>query len=63
MRQAAVKYGGVHQQPMTDAQALKLKKLSEEAYQPRQFEESLTRAEADRRIAALEAEIELANSF
>jgi Protein of unknown function (DUF3072) len=48
---------------MTDAQAMKLKKLSEEAYQPRQFEENLTRAEAARRIAALEAEIELANSF
>jgi Protein of unknown function (DUF3072) len=63
MRQVAVKYGGARQQPMTDAQAMKLKKLSEEAYQPRQFEENLTRAEAARRIAALEAEIELANSF
>jgi len=48
---------------MTEAQALKLKKLSEEAYQPPQFEKGLSQDEADRRIAALKAEIELANSF
>ena len=63
MRQVAVKYGGVRQRAMTEAQALKLKKLSEEAYQPPQFEKGLSQDEADRRIAALKAEIELANSF
>jgi hypothetical protein len=48
---------------MTRAQALRLRKLSHEAYQPRQFEENLTQAEALRRIEALEKEIELADSF
>jgi hypothetical protein len=48
---------------MTRAQALRLRKLSHEAYQPRQFEENLTHAEAPRRIEAREKEIELADSF
>lgn len=48
---------------MTRAQALRLRKLSHEAYQPRQFEEKLTEAEALRRIEALEREIRLADSF
>ena len=48
---------------MTRAQALRLRKLSHEAYQPRQFKENLTQAEALRRIEALEKEIELADSF
>jgi len=48
---------------MTRAQALRLRKLSHEAYQPRQFEEDLTQAEALRRIEALEKEIELADLF
>ena len=48
---------------MTRAQALRLRKLSHEAYQPRQFEENLTQAEALHRIEALEKEIELADSF
>ena len=48
---------------MTRAQALRLRKLSHEAYQPRQFEENLTQAEALCRIEALEKEIELADSF
>jgi hypothetical protein len=63
MRPVAVKYGGVSQRAMSEAQALKLKKLSEETYQPQQFEKGLSQDEADRRIAALKAEIELANSF
>jgi Protein of unknown function (DUF3072) len=63
MRQVATKYGGVRQRAMTDAQATKLKRLSEEAYQPQQFEQDLTGVEAERRIAALKAEIDLANSF
>jgi hypothetical protein len=48
---------------MSRAQALRLRRLSHEAYQPRQFEENLTQAEALRRIEALEQEIELADSF
>jgi hypothetical protein len=66
MRNALAEYGGVQDRiatQMTHAQAMRLRTLSEEAYQPKLFEEDLTRAEADRRIEALKAEIELANSF
>jgi hypothetical protein len=66
MRNAAARYDGVREQvaaQMSRAQAMRLRTLSEEAYQPRLFEEILTAAEADRRIEALKAEIELANSF
>ena len=48
---------------MTRAQGLKLKRLSQEAYQPGQYARGLSFSEAARRIEALEAEIELANSF
>ena len=48
---------------MTPTETMKLKRLSEEAYQPRQFQRDLSQAGADRRIAELKAEIELANSF
>ncbi|MDA9427076.1 MULTISPECIES: DUF3072 domain-containing protein [Bradyrhizobium] len=48
---------------MTRAQGLRLKRLSEEAYQPAQYARGLSFSEAARRIQALEAEIELANSF
>jgi hypothetical protein len=48
---------------MTRAQALRLRSLSHEAHQPRQFDEKLTQAEASRRIEALENEIALADSF
>ncbi len=66
MRNAAARYGGIEERvtaQMTRAQAMRLRTLSEEAYQPKLFEEDLTRAEADRRIEALKAEIELADSF
>jgi hypothetical protein len=70
MRNAAARYGGVQEHfeehlaaQMTRAQALRLRTLSEEAYQSNLLEENLTRAEADRRIEALKAEIELADSF
>ena len=66
MRTAAALYGGVEQRigaQMTRAQALRLKRLSEEAYQPRQYARGLTAQEAERRIEALEAEIALADSF
>ena len=49
--------------PMTPRQLATLRTLSAEAYQPKQFEQDLTAKEAERRIAALKAEIELANSF
>ncbi|MBR0737926.1 DUF3072 domain-containing protein [Bradyrhizobium liaoningense] len=48
---------------MTRAQGLRLKRLSEETYQPTQYARDLSFAEAARRIQVLEAEIELANSF
>ena len=48
---------------MTRAQGLRLRRLSEEAYQPAQYARDLSFDEAARRIEALEAEIELANSF
>ncbi|WP_439393926.1 DUF3072 domain-containing protein [Bradyrhizobium sp. PMVTL-01] len=48
---------------MTRAQGLRLKRLSEEAYQPAQYARDLSFTEAARRIQALEAEIALANSF
>ncbi len=49
--------------PMTRSQALTLKSLAIEAYQPKQFEKDLTRAEAGRRIQMLRDEIALADSF
>jgi len=48
---------------MTRSQGLRLKRLSEEAYQPAQYVRDLSFTEAARRIQVLEAEIELANSF
>lgn len=49
--------------PMTPRQLATLRALSAEAYQPKLFERDLTAKEAERRIAALKSEIELANSF
>ena len=49
--------------PMTPRQLATLRTLSAEAYQPKLFERHLTAQEAERRIAALKAEIEVANSF
>lgn len=49
--------------PMTPRQFATLRTLSAEAYQPKLFEPNLTTKEAETRIAALKAEIELANSF
>ena len=48
---------------MTRAQALKLRSLSQEAYQPKLYEQDLSQAEAARRIQVLQQEIALANSF
>jgi Protein of unknown function (DUF3072) len=65
MRTALARRGDIQYMvaPMTRAQALRLRTLSEEAYQPKMFADGLTLAEADRRITALNAEIDLANSF
>ncbi len=66
METTALRYGGVQERlaaQMTRAQAMRLKRLSEEAYQPRQYVHDLTSEEAERRIAALQAEIALADSF
>jgi hypothetical protein len=49
--------------PMTPRQLATLRTLSAEAYRPKLFEKDLTAREAERRIAVLKAEIELANSF
>ena len=49
--------------PMTKGQATTLRTLAVEAYQPKLFEETLSRQEAARRIDELKREIELANSF
>lgn len=49
--------------PMTRAQALRLKGLAEEAYQPQQYTGGLSFEEAARRIDALRAEIALADSY
>jgi hypothetical protein len=49
--------------PMTPRQLATLRALSAEAYQPKLFEPNLTADEAGKRINALKAEIELANSF
>jgi hypothetical protein len=48
---------------MSHAQALKLRSLSREAYQPKLYEKDLTWTEAARRIEALQQEIALADSF
>ncbi|HVX82637.1 MAG TPA: DUF3072 domain-containing protein [Devosiaceae bacterium] len=47
-------------EPMTGAQASYLKTLSEEAHQPDAFSETLTKAEASRRIDALKVKLGLA---
>jgi hypothetical protein len=49
--------------PMSRGQAVTLRSLSIETYQPKQFAENLTAEQAARRIEALREEIELANSF
>ncbi|WGR92118.1 DUF3072 domain-containing protein [Bradyrhizobium sp. ISRA443] len=63
---AALRFGGVAERAggqMTRAQAVRLRSLAEEAYQPKQYARDLTFEEAERRINALKAEIALADSF
>ena len=66
MKAMVTKYGTVAQrvgEQMTRAQALRLKGLAEEAYQPERYATNLSFEEAARRIDALKAEIALADSF
>ncbi len=66
MKAMAVQNGPVADRlagPMTRAQALRLRNLAEEAYQPEQYMPKLSFQEAARRIDALKAEIALADSF
>jgi hypothetical protein len=66
MTTAAVRNVGVRarvEAQMTRAQALRLRSLAEEAYQPAQFARDLTFEEAERRIHVLKSEIALADSF
>ncbi len=66
MKAAASKYGAVSERragAMARAQALRLRGLAEEAYQPEQFAANLSFDEVARRINALKAEIALADSF
>lgn len=56
MSTAAVRFGGVADRfggLMSRAQALRLRSLAEEAYQPDQYARDLTSEEAERRIDAL----------
>ncbi len=46
-------------EPMTSEQVAMLRRLAEVAYEPDAFKSNLTRAEADRRIAALLAKLKL----
>jgi hypothetical protein len=66
MKAMTIKYSDVPDQlasAMTRAQALRLKNLAEEAYQPERYAKDLSFEEAARRIDALKAEIALADSF
>jgi Protein of unknown function (DUF3072) len=66
MKATASRYGSVPERlggPMTRAQALRLKGLAEETYQPQQYVAGLSLDEAARRLDALKAEIALADSF
>jgi DUF3072 family protein len=66
MKAMVTKYGeiaGRLADPMSRAQALRLKGLAEEAYKPEQYASNLSFDEAARRIDALKTEIALADSF
>ena len=66
MKAMTIKYSDVPDRlasAMTRAQALRLKNLAEEAYQPERYVTNLSFEEAARRIDALKAEITLADSF
>jgi hypothetical protein len=66
MKTVTAKYHGLKERlagQMTRAQVSRLKSLADEAYQPNQYATNLSSEEAERRIHALKAEIELANSY
>ncbi|WP_342643405.1 DUF3072 domain-containing protein [Rhodoligotrophos ferricapiens] len=47
------------EEPMTGAQASYLKTLSEQAHEPKAYEDGLTKAEASKRIDALKSKLGL----
>ena len=47
------------EEPMTEAQTSLLQRLAEEAFEPEAFSRQLSRAEAQRRIEALAAKLQL----
>lgn len=55
----AVGAGARDEEPMTDAQAARLKALAQQAFEPDAFDPMLNRAEAAHRIAALQAKLGL----
>jgi Protein of unknown function (DUF3072) len=66
MKAMTTKYSDVSDRlasAMTRAQALRLKNLAEEAYQPERYATDLSFEKAARRIESLKAEIALADSF
>ena len=66
MKPAATKYGEVEEQlgrQTARLQALRLRTLAEEVYQPNQYATNLSFEEAGRRIDVLKAEVELADSY
>lgn len=66
MKAMVTKYAGVASRlagTMTRAQALRLKCLAEEGFQPEKYAADLSFDEAARRIDALKAEIALADSY
>jgi Protein of unknown function (DUF3072) len=66
MKAEAAKHGSVSERldgPMTRPQALRLKSLAADAYQPERYAADLSFDEAARRIDALKTEIALADSF
>jgi hypothetical protein len=66
MKAAAPHYALVSERlavPMSRVQSFRLRSLAQEAYQPQQYTVNLSSDEAARRIAALKAEIALADSF
>ena len=56
---ASAKRKAVTEPSMTAEQAVRLKQLSVDAYEPDAFKEVLTQAEAQRRIATLSAKLKL----
>lgn len=59
MTREKVSRGADANRPMSAAQAAELRQLAFEAYEPDAFQEQLTAAEAERRIATLKGKLKL----